>query len=76
VGVDQLDLLVLRHRQGDRLRAREERRDIAERPIRRETGEEPTLAVDREAPESVQARIELAQRAGFTADPEAVQERM
>lgn len=56
------------------VRRTEEAHDISER-IRRETGQEPVLAVDASAPESIQARIEIAQRMGFK-DPESVQESM
>lgn len=53
------------------VRRTEEAHDVSER-IRRETGEEIVLAVAGDAPESKQARIELAQRTpGMTHDPEA-----
>ncbi len=53
------------------VRRTEEAFEVSER-IRRETGREVTLAVDAEAPESKAARIEIAERMGFT-DPERVQ---
>ena len=56
------------------VRRTEEAFEVSER-IRRETGQEPVLAVDASAPESVLARIEVAQRMGFK-DPESVQELM
>lgn len=56
------------------MRRTEEAFEVSER-LRRETGEEPILAVDGDAPESVQARIEIAQRIGST-DPERDQEFM
>lgn len=50
------------------VRRTEEAFEVSER-IRRETGTEPILAVAADAPESVQARMEIAQRMGST-DPE------
>ena len=50
------------------VRRTEEAFEISER-IRRETGKELVYAVDGDAPESVQARIEIAQRIG-SKDPE------
>ncbi len=61
---------------GTRGRARnaEEAVEIADR-LRREEGTDdiPVMAVDGESAESKQARIDLAIRNGFKADPEAVE---
>ena len=56
------------------VRRTEEAFEVSERN-RRETGQELVLAVDANAPESVLARIEIAQRMGYK-DPEGVQEVM
>ena len=50
------------------VRRTEEAYEVSER-MRRETGQEPVLSVDPDAPESRQARIETAQRLG-SQDPE------
>ena len=46
MGVDQLDLLVLRHRERDRLRGGEKCPLAAERPRRREPPQEPRRALE------------------------------
>ena len=53
-----------------RVRTTEEAHDIERRLAREGEAFERPYAVSNEAPESHQARIELAQRAGFGADPE------
>ena len=57
------------------LRRTEEAVEVGER-LRREEGSDdiPVLAVSGDAPESKQARIDLAIRSGFKSDPEAAQE--
>ncbi len=57
-----------------KVRNTEEAIEVADR-LRREEGLDdiPVVAVDGESKESKQARIEIAQRAGFAADPERVE---
>ena len=46
MGVDQLDLLVLRHREGNRSGAPEQRVLVAERSCRRKPGKKPWRAFE------------------------------
>ena len=56
-----------------RTRTTEEAHDIEHRLEREGEAFERPFLVSADAPESKQARIELAQSAGFAADPEAVE---
>ena len=56
-----------------RVRTTEEAHDIERRLAREGESFDSPFVVDADAPESKQARIESAQRAGFKADPESME---